>query len=184
MAAVYPLSGRFHLSTDVPKTDKSKPVRIYVPNHSRAMFKGMDHILATLQELKSSGRNIEIITPNNVGEHFPDINGFKDHVGEEASNGAYPIPNHYIPSVLRCVDLVIDQIVMGSYGNTGIEAMMCGKPVIGQNNYDEIRNSPIVNVDRDSLRQELENLLIILINGLNLVLRVGNGRLSTMRHKP
>lgn len=150
---------RFHLGADIPNTDKIKPVKIYVPNHSRAMFKGMDHILAILEELKNSGRNIDIITPNNVGEYFPDINGFKDHVGAETSNGAYPIPNHYIPSVLRRVDLVVDQIVMGSYGNTGIEAMLCGKPVVGQKNYAEIKNSPIVNVGHNSLKQELENLL-------------------------
>jgi len=152
-------SERFHLGTDTPKTNISKLVKVYVPNHSRAMFKGMDDILATLVELKNNGRNIEIITPNNVGEFFPDINGFKDHVGTETSNGAYPIPNHYIPSILRRVDLVVDQIVMGSYGNTGIEAMLCGKPVVGQKNYDEIANSPIVNVSHDNLQAELENLL-------------------------
>lgn len=150
---------KFHLSGNIPNPDKSRPIRIYVPNHSRAMFKGMDHILATLERLKNSGRNIDVITPDNVGKYFPDINGFKDHFGTESANGAYPIPNHYIPSVLCRIDLVIDQIVMGSYGNTGIEAMMCGKPVIGQRNYDEIKDSPIVNVNHDTLMLELENLL-------------------------
>ncbi|MCF6274751.1 MAG: glycosyltransferase [Robiginitomaculum sp.] len=150
---------RFHPSPETSAKRTGDPVRIYVPNHSRAMFKGMDEILSTLGALKTGGLNIEIITPNNVGEYFPEINGFKDHFGDNSANGAYPIPNHFIPSVLQRVDLVIDQIVMGSYGNTGIEAMMCGKPVIGQKNYDEIKSSPIINVNAYNLKSKLEQLI-------------------------
>lgn len=150
---------RFHPTPRISGRNIGDSVKIYVPNHSRAMFKGMDDILSTLIELRDSGFNIDIVTPNNVGEYFADINGFKDHFGEESANGAYPIPNHYIPSVLRRVDLVVDQIVMGSYGNTGIEAMLCGKPVIGQKNYDEIKDSPIVNVNKGNLKSKIEALI-------------------------
>ena len=139
--------------------DNTKPIRLYVPRHSRAVFKGLDEIIETLEQIKANGRNIEIITPENISDYFADINGFKDYFGTETANGAYPVPNRLMPSVLRRVDIVVDQIVMGSYGNTGIEAMLCGKPVVGQKQYAEIADSPIVEANKDNLQAVLENLI-------------------------
>lgn len=161
------------------KNNKTEAVKIYVPDHSRAVFKGMKDVLAVLADIKDSGRNITIITPNNVGDHFFDVKDFKDYNGGEVSQGAYPVPNHFIPSILKRVDIVVDQIVMGSYGNTGIEAMLCGKPVVGQKNYPEIKDSPIVNVSRETLKSSLEDL----IDNPELCARLGaEGRAWALKH--
>lgn len=134
-------------------------VKIYVPAHSRAMFKGLDEVLSVLHTMQDKGADIDIITPDNVGEHLPDINGFKHACKHGVSNGAYPIPTHHMASVLQQVDIVVDQIVMGSYGNTGIEAMLCGKPVVGQKNYNEIKDSPIISADSTNFKTVIEDLI-------------------------
>ncbi len=145
-----------------PQFVASKPgerVKVFIPLHQRAMFKGLDVVLDILKSMQASGVPLDIVTPYTVRQFFPEINGFQDWNGESYNHGAYPIPPYAMPSVLRKVDLVIDQIIMGSYGNTGIEAMMCGKPVLGQKNYSEIRESPIVDITEDSLQDTLSDLI-------------------------
>ncbi len=141
------------------RTSDQERVKIFVPIHQRAMFKGLGTVMDILSSMQSDGAPIDIVTPQNVRTFFPEINGFQDMHGNEYGHGAYPIPPYAMPSVLRRVDLVVDQIIMGSYGNTGIEAMMCGKPVLGQKNYDEIRDCPVIDVSEDTLRDRLNDLI-------------------------
>lgn len=143
----------------VKKTSPSKNVKIYVPIHSNAIFKGLDVIMAKLKHLQNLGHEFSIITPENAQNHFPHLDTFKDNTIKGHHIGAYPIPNHRMPNILKNVDLVIDQFIMGSYGNTGIEAMMSGLPVIGQKKYAEISDSPIINTDIENFEVTFLNLL-------------------------
>lgn len=131
-------------------------VLIYVPYHKSAVWKGLDKVMDALNAVKAGGAPIEVITPENAGEYFPDLTTFEAEANKAAS---YPVPNHLMPELFRRIDLVIDQIVMGCYGNTGIEAMLCGKPVIGQKRYKDVASSPIIPVEPDTIIQTVENIL-------------------------
>ena len=134
-------------------------VKIYVPHHDNAVFKGLDKAIAVLQSLKNDGYKIQIVTPENATDLWPDLRGFKEEKEGAQRAGVYPVPNHLMPVLFSRVDLVIDQIVMGCYGNTGIEAMMSGKPVLGQKKFDEVVNCPVIDVTGDTLRGKIIELL-------------------------
>jgi len=99
------------------------------------------------------------VTPENATDLWPDLRGFKEEKEGAQRAGVYPVPNHLMPVLFSRVDLVIDQIVMGCYGNTGIEAMMSGKPVLGQKKFDEVVNCPVIDVTGDTLRGKIIELL-------------------------
>jgi glycosyltransferase involved in cell wall biosynthesis len=48
---------------------------------------------------------------------------------------------------------------MGCYGNTGIEAMFSGKPVLGQKRFDEVADAPVIPIDAETLESVLLSLL-------------------------
>lgn len=132
-------------------------IKVYVPYHKASVWKGLHFALSALNKIKERGAPIEIITPENAGEYFPDLQLFKNHEGDSLT--AYPIPNRLMPELFRKVDIVVDQLVMGSYGNTGIEAMFSGKVVVGQKKYDDIQNAPIWEVDFNNFESRFEDLL-------------------------
>jgi len=132
--------------------------KIYVPYHKDGIFKGMNDILDVLQSLKNDGMNIEIVTPENATHFFPDLASFTDD-NSSSIGVSYPIPNHMMPELMRRVDLVVDQLIMGCYGNTAIEAMMCGKPVVAQKNYADFDDAPIIEADLGNLSEVVQNLL-------------------------
>lgn len=145
---------------DFDKTrDAGDPALIYVPYHKAANWKGLGHVLSVLDEMKREGANIEVVTPVNARQFFPDLISFRDEDAENPEDVPYPIPNHILPELYRRVDLVVDQVVMGCYGNTGIEAMLCGKPVVGQKRYEDVSDAPVIDVTRENLRERLEELL-------------------------
>lgn len=73
------------------------------------------------------------------------------------------IPHSKMPRLIASVDVVVDQIRSGSYGVTGVEAMMSGKVVVG-NLSQQVRDqlpkpSPIVDAPPENFRQVIEGLL-------------------------
>lgn len=148
----------FNLTPDYKIPSAQQPVKIYVPHHENAVFKGLDTAIKVLEGLKNEGHRIEIITPENATQIWPDLSGFKSSDGSQKST-VYPVPNHMMPRLFSRVDLVIDQIVMGCYGNTGIEAMFSGKPVLGQKVYDEVKDCPVISVTAETLKGEILTLL-------------------------
>lgn len=139
--------------------NKNGDVNVYVPAHVNSVFKGLDVILQKLHKLQEEGHKFNIVTPNNVETFFPKIHSFKDKISTGERSGAYPIPNYLMPNLLSHMDIVIDQIIMGSYGNTGVEAMLSSKPVIGQKRYTEIEDSPIIDTDESNFEQTFLTLM-------------------------
>ncbi len=132
-------------ASDASSGQRDRPL-VYVPHHQRSMFKGLNEALEILKELQANGAQFDLITPENATQIFPDLADFKDEDGDEQKVAAYPVPNHMMPELFRRVDLVVDQFVMGCYGNTGIEAMFCAKPVIGQKRFGEVADAPVWDV--------------------------------------
>ena len=141
------------------KKEPGESVKIYVPYHRQAMFKGLDTILSVLEELREEGQNIDIITPENATTFWPDLTGFTEGEGDNAKSSIYPIPNHMMPRLFSRVDIVIDQIIMGCYGNTAIEAMLCEKPVIAQKRYKDFEGCPVVEANEETLKSVIIDLL-------------------------
>lgn len=136
------------------------PVRIYVGHHRTALWKGMSRIQAALRDLLADGLKIEILTPETAPEFLPDMTLFDGTTrGRKGALFGYDIPHRSMPRVLAEADIVIDQVVMGSYGNVGIEAMMSGRPVIGQKNYPELAEAPIWEAEIANLSHRIRELV-------------------------
>jgi glycosyltransferase involved in cell wall biosynthesis len=146
-------------ATFCPPAEPSRPgdsVKVYVPYHGGAKLKGLTGVLADLDRLQAEGAPIEVLTSDRAVEVFPDLCFAGD---SEHAAASYPIPSHKMPELYRRVDVVVDQLVMGCYGNTGIEAMFSGKPVIGQKRYAEVADAPIWDADRENFRDRFLDLL-------------------------
>ncbi|HCK19015.1 MAG TPA: hypothetical protein DHW36_10915 [Thalassospira sp.] len=114
---------------------------LHAPNHRN--LKGTSYILKAVEELKSEGYDVELVLAEGV-------------------------PNTEMPELIRSVDVVVDQLVIGWYAMFALESMALGKPVIchvrpeyhdlyvaaGLIEPDEI---PLINADvhtiKDTLRQ-------------------------------
>lgn len=148
----------FRPKQDLGAAAEERDVLIYVPHHATARWKGLDVVMRVLEELRRAGQPIRIVTAETAGTVFPDLARFTNGKDRRWHN-SYPVPQHAMPELLRRVDLVVDQIVMGCYGNTGVEAMLCGKPVIGQKNYDDVRDCPVIGTNAGTLREVILKLL-------------------------
>lgn len=138
----------------LPRSDdaeRKRKIWVYVPHHPSAIWKGTGYALAALEEIQKERGDLVIVTAENAVEMFPDLVSPGAAAKLLDKDLAYPIPNHLMPELFRRVDFVVDQVVMGAYGNTGIEAMMCGKPVVGQKKFPEISDSPVWPVELDTL---------------------------------
>ncbi|MGZ0190239.1 MAG: glycosyltransferase, partial [Alphaproteobacteria bacterium] len=129
---------------------------VYVPKHGAAMFKGLDTVIMELEAARQAGLPIDIVTSETADQYFPEISVFK---AAENMPSSYPIPQRMLPTVFRQVDFVVDQIIMGCYGNTGIEAMLCGAVTLGQKRYTEVADAPIVEVEAGTVAAALERLI-------------------------
>jgi len=136
------------------KTFKSKNPLIYVPYHKNAVWKGLDVVIRELEALQAKGLKFQIVTSSNASKFFPDL-----ATDSSQRKNAYPILPHNMPKLLARVDAVIDQIIMGSYGNTGLEAMLSGVPVVGQKKYPEISEAPICDVTPENFSDKFAEFL-------------------------
>ena len=149
----------FHPGREAASPPDGRPIRVYVPYHKKAMWKGLETVLDVLEEIRREGANLQVVTADNAREIFPDLVEIGNSAETAKPARAYPVPNYHMPELFRRVDFVVDQIVMGSYGNTGIEAMFTGKPVIGQKRYAELEEAPIWPVEADNLKTRILEFL-------------------------
>ena len=74
------------------------------------------------------------------------------------------VHNRMVRDVFRRADVIIDQLLLGTYGITAIEAMAFGKPVLCYIREDLVSkypdDLPIVNANPDSIEEQLERLLL------------------------
>ncbi len=115
------------------------PIRIlHAPTHET--YKGSKYIYSAIEKLKAKydGQFTFKVIKN------LDINDFYEEIGNS--------------------DLVIDQMLLGSYGFVSIEAMAMYKPVITymrEDIWDRVKSDcPIINANADSLYEVLENIIL------------------------
>lgn len=94
-------AGWYHIEPQPYKIDKRLKI-VHAPTERGA--KGTKYIIKSLERLKSKYKNIEIILIENV-------------------------PYRRALEIYKEAHLVIDQVLIGWYGNVGTEAMRMGKPV-------------------------------------------------------
>ncbi|HOV21572.1 MAG TPA: glycosyltransferase [bacterium] len=118
-----------------PSLEKKEPVIIHAPSNRE--FKGTEKIIEVIKELEKKYKFTFKILEN--------------------------IPNEQILNEVLNADIVIDQILIGTYGIFSIEAMGCGKPVICyiNENYRKFypEELPIVSASIDNLYVQLEKLI-------------------------
>lgn len=135
-------------------------IYVYVPYHHRAMFKGLSHAIDAVRQVQERFPQVILVTAANASEVFPDLKPFEALGPDgESPTHAYPMQSYNMPEIYKRVDIVIDQLLFGSYGNTGIEAMFTGKPVIGQKRYQELADAPVVDAEVDTLADRLAELV-------------------------
>ncbi|MCD6482794.1 MAG: hypothetical protein J7K83_00805, partial [Candidatus Aenigmarchaeota archaeon] len=114
---------------------------VHIP--SNKVIKGTKYILKAIEKLKNKGYDFEFILPNKK------------------------ISNDEVLKLLKDADIVIDQVLLGSFGKFAVEAMAHGKIVITyirpdveaimKGFYDEI--PPLINANVDNLVDVIETVL-------------------------
>lgn len=124
-----------YFETNVPENDSHRPLIVHMP--SNGPIKGTRFISDTMEELKS-GYDFEFISTNNL-------------------------PNQEVRALCKRADLIIDQVILGTYGVLALEAMSQAKPVICFMREDLLstypKGLPIVNATRETLRDAVVDLL-------------------------
>lgn len=118
---------------EYPKHGVKKPVVVHAP--SKRGNKGSDYVFKAVEEFKDQ---IEFVLVENKTQ-------------EEAFE------------IYRTADIIIDQLLAGTYGVFSIEAMALGKPVITYIDDEIIKTFPdelpIISASTKSLKQELKRLI-------------------------
>jgi glycosyltransferase involved in cell wall biosynthesis len=116
---------------------EDRPLRVaHAPNHPQ--FKGTGYILDAVERLQREGRAIEMVKVQGV-------------------------PNEKVLELFRSCDLMVDQLIQGSYGYTALEAMALGKPVIAclrePSMVIDPDTCPIINAWPESIYDRLKEIL-------------------------
>jgi hypothetical protein len=132
-------------------TSHSGPLRVgHFPNHP--YFKGTKYLEAAVERLKADGVEIELVL----------ITG---------------IPRTQVIDVMQGLDLLVDQLVSGSFGLTAIEGMALGLPVIcylhDQVAVADLANCPVIEANPETIETVLRRLAA---DRRELVEAAGRGR--------
>ncbi len=120
-----------------PWPHSGRPLRVvHAPNHPP--FKGTHYLEATIKRLQDEGQLIELVMISGVS-------------------------NREVLNVMRGADLVVEQLIGGSFGLTALEGMALGKPVLcyvkDPSRVADPAAFPIINANPDTLYDTLRKLL-------------------------
>lgn len=106
---------------------------------SRRAIKGTQYVLQAFNELKKSYNNIELVLVE----------------GKSQSEAL---------EIYKTADIIVDQLLIGTYGVFAIESMALGKPVIVKIS-SEMKNLlpedlPVVSADKYTIKEKLEELIL------------------------
>lgn len=88
-----------------PLLERSRPRVLHVPSQRFPAIKGTQYIVPVLQELHDEG-TIEFVAPARI-------------------------PHHEMRKLVKTSDVVVDQLLFGSYGVAAVEAMAAGRVTVG-----------------------------------------------------
>lgn len=93
-------------ASDEPLLEREKPRVLHVPSQRTPPIKGTQYIAPVLQELHDEGI-IEYVAPDGL-------------------------PQAKLRDLVRSADVVVDQLLFGSYGVAAVEAMAAGRVTVGR----------------------------------------------------
>ncbi|SFV01733.1 glycosyltransferase family 4 protein [Alicyclobacillus macrosporangiidus] len=130
-----------------PSVKEDRPLIVHAPTNP--LFKGTAYIEEAIETLREQGLRFRYQRVENVS-------------------------NQEALALYRSADIVVDQILCGSYGLLAVESMSLGKPVVGYIREDLVKTfpetPPIVSANPDQVYDALKELI------QNPVLRVEKGR--------
>lgn len=119
-----------------PEINKKKVRIVHAP--SKRKGKGSEYVIAVMNELKSLYNNVEFIM----------VEGKKQSEAFE---------------IYKTADIIVDQLIIGTYGVFSIEAMAMGKPVVTYISDEMINNFPeelpIINASEADIKEKLIYLI-------------------------
>lgn len=119
-----------------PPKDNRHPLVVHAPTHRQ--FKGTQHIEEAISQLQKE-----------ASFSYVELNG-KSH--------------REVQALFYKADIIIDQVLCGTYGNVSVEAMAFGKPVICYIRPDLAKtypaDLPIISANPDNLFYELRRLVL------------------------
>ncbi|MDO5735028.1 MAG: hypothetical protein Q4P15_00975 [Propionibacteriaceae bacterium] len=89
-----------------PVLERARPRVVHVPSQRAPAIKGTQYITPVLQQLHDEGA-IEFIAPDRL-------------------------PHHEMRELVKSSDIVVDQLLFGSYGAAAVEAMAAGRITVGR----------------------------------------------------
>jgi glycosyltransferase involved in cell wall biosynthesis len=125
------------LSPNPPPPVRNKLVVGHFPNHT--YFKGTKYLEIAVQNLRRQGFDVEILKLSGK-------------------------PNSEIIEAMGEIDVLVDQLVSGSFGQTAIEAMALGCPVIcylhAGVGIADAGSCPVIEANPDTIQGVLRNLML------------------------
>ena len=97
-------------ASSAPVLERERPLVVHVPSQRTPPIKGTHLILPVLQQLHDEGA-IELVAPS-------------------------ALPHDQLRELVRTCDILVDQLLFGSYGVAAVEAMAAGRLTIGRMNDD------------------------------------------------
>lgn len=119
-----------------PTNNNKKPLIVHSPTHFQ--IKGTKHVIKAIKQLKKEGYifNFQLLSD---------------------------VPHEEALTIYRKADIIIDQLLIGSFGVFSLEAMALGKPVICFIREDLVNkyphDLPIINSNPDTIYSTLKSLL-------------------------
>ncbi len=92
--------------SDAPLLERERPVVVHIPSQRNPPIKGTQFIDPVLRRLHDQGA-IEYIAPSQL-------------------------PHHELREVVRSCDVLVDQLLFGSYGVAAVEALAAGRVTVGR----------------------------------------------------
>jgi glycosyltransferase involved in cell wall biosynthesis len=125
---------------DQTSARSDRPIVVMHAPSSAAMenVKGTTHVVAAVEQLKLEGFNIELSLVQNL-------------------------PRREAIRKFGQADIFVEQLTLGSYGNTAIEAMAQGVPVISSHHPDHahlVPGCPVIHADPTTVADRLRDLLL------------------------
>lgn len=99
-------------ASDAPVLEREKPRVLHIPSQRTPPIKGTHLIMPVLERLEREGA-IEVVAPSGL-------------------------PHRELRALVRDCDVVVDQLMFGSYGVAAVEAMAAGRVTVGRM-IDEVR---------------------------------------------
>ena len=117
--------------------ERKRPRVLHVPSQRTPAIKGTQYISPVLQKLHNEGA-IEYVSPSGV-------------------------PHHELRELIKSCDVVVDQLLFGSYGVAAVEAMAAGRVTVGRMSPDVVALMPeapeMLEATPDTLREVMCSVL-------------------------